>query len=52
VEGELPSYPGFEKDVFVVVRDYFLGQPEPLIPYELYDIIINAFGKQHACLLH
>ena len=44
-EGDLPSYPGFEKDVFGVVRDYFIGLPEPLITYELYDVIINAFGE-------
>ncbi|XP_076441420.1 DEP domain-containing protein 1A-like [Babylonia areolata] len=42
-EGDLPSYPGFEKDVFGVVRDYFIGLQEPLITYELYDIIINVF---------
>ena len=45
VEGDLPSYPGFEKDVFGVVRDYFMGLPEPLITYELYDVIINVFGQ-------
>ncbi|XP_025111005.1 DEP domain-containing protein 1B-like isoform X3 [Pomacea canaliculata] len=43
VEGDLPSYPGFEKDVFGVVRDYFLGLPEPLISYNLYDVITNVF---------
>ncbi|KAL8581468.1 hypothetical protein ACOMHN_004353 [Nucella lapillus] len=43
VEGDLPSYPGFERDVFGVVRDYFLGLEEPLIAHDLYDIIINVF---------
>ncbi|KAH9523688.1 hypothetical protein Btru_040659 [Bulinus truncatus] len=42
-EPGLPNYPGFEKDVYGVVRDYFLGLNEPLIPYRLYDIFINVF---------
>ncbi|CAL1546636.1 unnamed protein product, partial [Lymnaea stagnalis] len=43
-EPGLPSYPGFEKDVFGVVKDYFLGLEEPLIPFNLYDVITNVFG--------
>nr|KAG5711751.1 hypothetical protein BaRGS_023515 [Batillaria attramentaria] len=43
VEGDLPSYPGFEKDVFGVVRDYFLGHPEPLISHDLYDVVTNVY---------
>ncbi|CAG5124142.1 unnamed protein product [Candidula unifasciata] len=42
-EPGLPNYPGFEKDVFGVVKDYFLGQDQPLIPYSLYDTVTNVF---------
>ncbi|KAI8774264.1 dep domain-containing protein 1a [Biomphalaria glabrata] len=42
-EPGLPNYPGFEKDVFGVVKDYFLGLDEPLIPYIYYDVFINVF---------
>lgn len=42
-EPGLPSYPGFERDVFTVVKDYFLGLDEPLVPYVLYDVITRLF---------
>ncbi|XP_012937092.1 DEP domain-containing protein 1A [Aplysia californica] len=42
-EPGLPNYPGFEKDVFNVVRDYFLGLEEPLVPFVLYEVITNVF---------
>lgn len=44
-EPGLPNYPGFEKDVFGVVKDYFLSQEQPLVPYSLYDIVTNVFGE-------
>ncbi|VDI58246.1 Hypothetical predicted protein [Mytilus galloprovincialis] len=43
VDDNLPSYPGFEKDVFRVVRDYFCGLSEPLLTYEMYEVILNVF---------
>ncbi|XP_052243755.1 DEP domain-containing protein 1A-like isoform X5 [Dreissena polymorpha] len=40
----LPNYPGFEKDVFRVVKDYFCGLKEPLMTYNMYEVITNVFG--------
>ncbi|XP_077573488.1 DEP domain-containing protein 1A [Stigmatopora nigra] len=36
-----PSYPGFERDVFKMVSDYFYSLPQPLLTYELYELFIN-----------
>ncbi|XP_070817323.1 DEP domain-containing protein 1A [Chaetodon trifascialis] len=36
-----PSYPGFERDVFKTVSDYFYSLPQPLLTYELYELFIN-----------
>ncbi|XP_052243752.1 DEP domain-containing protein 1B-like isoform X3 [Dreissena polymorpha] len=41
----LPNYPGFEKDVFRVVKDYFCGLKEPLMTYNMYEVITNVFVK-------
>ncbi|XP_046560281.1 DEP domain-containing protein 1A-like isoform X2 [Haliotis rubra] len=43
VDDNLPSYPGFEKDVFGVVKDYFCGLAEPLMTFEMYEVITNVF---------
>ncbi|XP_006816189.1 DEP domain-containing protein 1B-like isoform X2 [Saccoglossus kowalevskii] len=40
----LPSYPGFERDVFKSVTDYFQSLPEPLLTYEYYDLFTNVLG--------
>ena len=45
VDDNLPSYSGFEKDVFRVVKDYFCGLTEPLMTFEMYEVILNVFGK-------
>ncbi|XP_047442106.1 DEP domain-containing protein 1A isoform X1 [Mugil cephalus] len=37
-----PSYPGFERDVFKTVSDYFYSLPQPLLTYELYELFINV----------
>ncbi|XP_068599761.1 DEP domain-containing protein 1A-like [Brachionichthys hirsutus] len=37
-----PSYPGFERDVFKTVSDYFYGLPQPLLTYDLYELFINV----------
>ncbi|XP_051929511.1 DEP domain-containing protein 1B-like [Hippocampus zosterae] len=37
-----PSYPGFERDVFKTVSDYFYGLPQPLLTYELYELFVNV----------
>ncbi|GFN95197.1 dep domain-containing protein 1a [Plakobranchus ocellatus] len=42
-EPGLPNYAGFEKDVFGVVKDYFMGLEEPLVPYHLYDTFTAVF---------
>ncbi|XP_069835534.1 DEP domain-containing protein 1A isoform X2 [Dendropsophus ebraccatus] len=36
-----PTYPGFERDVFRTVADYFLNLPEPLLTYEYYELFVN-----------
>ncbi|XP_041064268.1 DEP domain-containing protein 1A-like isoform X1 [Carcharodon carcharias] len=36
-----PSYPGFERDVFKTVADYFLSLPEPLLTFEHYELFVN-----------
>nr|DBA17831.1 TPA: hypothetical protein GDO54_016147 [Pyxicephalus adspersus] len=36
-----PSYPGFERDVFRTVADYFLNLPGPLLTYEYYELFVN-----------
>ncbi|CAG2100175.1 unnamed protein product [Medioppia subpectinata] len=41
----LPKYPGFENDVFGVVRDYFINIGIPLIPNQLYSLIIHIYDK-------
>ncbi|XP_077390750.1 DEP domain-containing protein 1A isoform X2 [Festucalex cinctus] len=38
------SYPGFERDVFKTVSDYFYSLPQPLLTYELYELFINVLG--------
>ncbi|XP_070688566.1 DEP domain-containing protein 1A [Pempheris klunzingeri] len=40
-DSEQPSYPGFERDVFKTVSDYFYSLPQPLLTYELYELFIN-----------
>ncbi|XP_068446089.1 DEP domain-containing protein 1A isoform X1 [Clinocottus analis] len=37
-----PSYPGFERDVFKTVSDYFYSLPTPVLTYELYELFINV----------
>ncbi|XP_043555300.1 DEP domain-containing protein 1B-like isoform X1 [Chiloscyllium plagiosum] len=36
-----PSYPGFERDVFKTVADYFMNLPEPLLTFEFYELFVN-----------
>ncbi|XP_053718822.1 DEP domain-containing protein 1A isoform X3 [Synchiropus splendidus] len=44
-DSEQPSYPGFERDVFRTVSDYFYSLPWPLLTFELYELFINVLGK-------
>ncbi|XP_054716317.1 DEP domain-containing protein 1A-like isoform X2 [Uloborus diversus] len=39
----LPNYPGFEKDVFKVVRDFFLNTQSPLLPEAISSVLLHAF---------
>ncbi|KAM4640653.1 DEP domain-containing protein 1A isoform 3-T3 [Discoglossus pictus] len=39
-----PTYPGFERDVFRTVADYFLNLPEPLLTFEYYELFVNILG--------
>ncbi|XP_051868791.1 DEP domain-containing protein 1B-like isoform X1 [Pristis pectinata] len=36
-----PTYPGFERDVFKTVADYFISLPEPLLTFEHYELFVN-----------
>ncbi|XP_053549343.1 DEP domain-containing protein 1A isoform X1 [Bombina bombina] len=36
-----PTYPGFERDVFRTVADYFLNLPDPLLTFEYYELFVN-----------
>ena len=38
------GYPGFEKDVFKVIKDYFENQSEPLVTFDLYEAFTNVMG--------
>uniref|UniRef100_A0A8C4QM53 Rho-GAP domain-containing protein n=1 Tax=Eptatretus burgeri TaxID=7764 RepID=A0A8C4QM53_EPTBU len=42
---EVSSYSGFEKDVFQTIAEFFQNLKEPLIPYSLYELVINVLGK-------
>lgn len=35
------TYPGFNADVYSVIKDYFLNSEEPLIPVSFYEIFIS-----------
>ncbi|KAM9848845.1 DEP domain-containing protein 1A [Aulostomus maculatus] len=41
-DSDQPSYPGFERDVYKTVSDYFYSLPQPLLTYELYELFINV----------
>ncbi|GFS90368.1 DEP domain-containing protein 1A [Nephila pilipes] len=39
----LPNYPGFEKDVFKVVRDFFINTQVPLLTESITPLLIKVF---------
>lgn len=39
-----PMYPGFERDVFKTIADYFQKPSEPLLTFEFYELFINTLG--------
>ncbi|XP_062412886.1 DEP domain-containing protein 1A isoform X2 [Sardina pilchardus] len=41
-----PSYPGFERDVFKTVSDYFCSLPEPLLTFQYYDLFVNVLAHR------
>ncbi|XP_071510090.1 DEP domain-containing protein 1A-like [Diadema antillarum] len=43
IDSELPNYPGFERDVFKTVSNYFQNLSEPLITYSRYNLVIDSF---------
>ena len=45
VEDNLPDYPGFEQDVFKVIKDYFQSLAEPLLTFTMYEVFTNVFGE-------
>ncbi|MBN3316569.1 DEP1B protein, partial [Atractosteus spatula] len=40
-----PMYPGFERDVFRTVADYFQKLKEPLLTFQLYEMFVNILGE-------
>ncbi|KAK2164134.1 hypothetical protein LSH36_68g05011 [Paralvinella palmiformis] len=52
IEENLPDYPGFEQDVFKVIREYFWDLDIPLITFQLYEVFLSVMvyadniGKQ------
>jgi hypothetical protein len=46
-----PSYPGFERDVFKTVSDYFYSLPQPLLTFEYYELFVNILGMYAFCKL-
>ncbi len=43
-----PSYPGFERDVFKTVSDYFYSLSQPLLTYQYYELFVNILGMYEA----
>ncbi|XP_043545240.1 DEP domain-containing protein 1B-like isoform X1 [Chiloscyllium plagiosum] len=39
-----PMYPGFERDVFKTIADYFQKTKQPLLTFEFYELFINILG--------
>uniref|UniRef100_A0A8C1D2C6 DEP domain containing 1a n=2 Tax=Cyprinus carpio TaxID=7962 RepID=A0A8C1D2C6_CYPCA len=39
-----PTYPGFERDVFKTVSDYFYSLSQPLLTYQYYELFVNILG--------
>lgn len=48
----LPNYPGFEKDVFKVVRDFFINPQVPLVPLEFNPLIVQLLLVFRESLSH
>uniref|UniRef100_A0AAY4EV79 DEP domain-containing protein 1B n=1 Tax=Denticeps clupeoides TaxID=299321 RepID=A0AAY4EV79_9TELE len=44
---EQPMYPGFERDVFRTVAEYFQKQREPLLTFQFYEVFVNILGLLH-----
>lgn len=44
-DDDLPQYPGYEKDVYAMVKDYFESQPEPMVPFRFYHVITYAWAQ-------
>lgn len=40
-----PSYPGFERDVFKSVSDYFHSLPQPMLSFQYYELFVNVLGR-------
>ncbi|XP_015785176.1 DEP domain-containing protein 1B-like isoform X2 [Tetranychus urticae] len=38
----LPRYPGFERDVFNLIREYFVNLDSPMIPSNFYPLIVSV----------
>ena len=45
MDDHLPDYPGFQKDVFKVIKDYFDSQAEPLLTFNMYEAFANVVGE-------
>lgn len=47
----LPKYPGFEYDVFKLIKEYFVNFEEPIIPYLYYHIFLDVYELYVKALL-
>ncbi|KAL0964984.1 hypothetical protein UPYG_G00275290 [Umbra pygmaea] len=43
-ETKQPMYPGFERDVFRTVAEYFQRLKEPLLTFQLYEVFVNILS--------
>ncbi|XP_074596931.1 DEP domain-containing protein 1A-like [Brevipalpus obovatus] len=43
--GSMPRYDGFERDVFNLIREYFVNLGSSLIPHKFYPLIISLVGE-------
>ncbi|XP_075711017.1 DEP domain-containing protein 1B isoform X2 [Rhinoderma darwinii] len=43
-EMKQPMYPGFERDVFKTITDFYSSLQEPLLTFQLFDVFVNILG--------
>uniref|UniRef100_A0A8D0G3S7 DEP domain-containing protein 1B n=1 Tax=Sphenodon punctatus TaxID=8508 RepID=A0A8D0G3S7_SPHPU len=43
-DSKQPTYPGFERDVFKTIADYYGHMKEPLLTFQLFDVFVSVLG--------